>query len=302
MDDRFKGILTFVRVADAGSFAAAAMQTGVTRSAIGKSISKLEDRLKVRLFHRSTRSQSLTESGRQFYEHCKTLLAELEAAELALDSTRSTPTGNLRVSVPTLFGRHVIAPVLAELVNQNPEIALELSFSDKVIDLVKEGFDLAIRVGTLPDSSTIASRLLGYQSFELCASPSYITKHGMPTSITDFANHIGIVYSSNGWESPWLACDNDGNLRELPIKRKFRFDDVQTIADATQSGLGISRLPGWLISEAIVSGKLVQINSVHHILKTEISIVWPQTRYMSSKMRIAIDTLVEKVAPILLTK
>ncbi len=294
MDERLKGILTFVQVADAGNFAAAA-QMRVTRSAVGKSIARLELRLGVRLFHRSTRQQCLTESGQLFYQRCKKLLAELDAAENALDVDRDTPAGRLRVSAPQLFGRHCVAPVLTALSLRYPGIDLEISFSDRVVDLLQEGFDLAIRIGLLPDSSTLTARSLGSQHFVLCASPTYLAKHGMPVSIEDFSTHRGIVYASTGPEAPWLSMDGNGILRELAVQRRFRFDDVQAIADAAIAGVGIARLPSWLIVESLSRNELILIDKVQHTLATEIHVVWPHTRYLSSKARVAIDALTTEI-------
>jgi DNA-binding transcriptional LysR family regulator len=295
MDERLKGILTFVQVADAGNFSAAAAQMRVTRSAVGKSIARLEHRLGVRLFHRSTRQQSLTESGQLFYQRCKKLLAELDAAEDALDVDREAPAGRLRISVPQLFGRRCVAPVMTALALRHPRIDLEISFSDRVVDLLQEGFDLAIRIGQLPDSSTLAARSLGMQHFVLCASPTYLAKHGMPLSIEDFSHHIGIVYASTGPEAPWYAVDESGAPRELAVQRRVRFDDVQAIADAATAGVGIARLPSWLIAESLASRELVLIDHVQHTLATEIQVVWPHTRFLSSKARVAIDALTQQI-------
>src|SRR5262249_22818153 len=154
--ERLTGIAAFVQAVEAGSFAVAAGRMGLTRSAVGKSIARLEQRLGVRLFHRTTRRQSLTEDGQAYYERCVRALAEIDAAEAALDSGRRAPAGCLRVTAPVLFGRYCVAPVLLELARRYSGLAIEMSFSDRVVDLLEEGFDLAIRVGTLSDSTSLA--------------------------------------------------------------------------------------------------------------------------------------------------
>ena len=194
MSERLQGIDAFVQAVEAGSFAQAAERMRLTRSAVGKSIARLERRLGVRLFHRTTRRQSLTEDGQAYYERCKRALAELEDAEAALDNGRREPSGRLRVSVPVLFGRHCVAPVLTRLARQYPRLEVEIAFSDRVVDLLEEGFDLAVRVGDLRDSSTLAARRLGTQHLAICAAPSYLDAHGWPRTIEELSHvmHRGI--------------------------------------------------------------------------------------------------------------
>jgi DNA-binding transcriptional LysR family regulator len=295
MDERLSGIQAFVRTVEAGSFARAAERLGLTRSAVGKSVASLERRLGARLFHRTTRAQSLTEDGQAFYERCRRALDEIDAAAAALDAGRREPTGRLRVSVPLLFGRHCVAPVLARLASGHPRLNVEIAFSDRMVDLFEDGFDLAVRAGALHDSPNLAARRLGAQSFVMCAAPAYLARRGRPVCAEDFAKLTALTYSRAGAEQPWEVPDADGRRQRLPIERHLRFGDVQAIADAALAGIGIARLPRWLITSRLKSGELVLLMDGVEVETSEIHAVWPHSRYLPSKTRAAIDALVAEV-------
>ncbi len=288
----------FVQAADAGSFALAAERMRVTRSAIAKSIARLERRLGTRLFHRTTRKQTLTEQGQAYYERCKRALAELDAAEAVFDDGRREPAGTLRVSAPVIFGRHYVAPVLTALANRHARLTIELSFSDRVIDLLKDGFDLAVRLGQLRDSATLSARRLVTDRFVLCASPAYLARRGHPQSPDDFAGHTGILYMYPGRETPWQMRDANGKLKELRVERRLRFDDVQAIADAAIAGAGIARLPRWLVAPYLPAGELVLLPETEGEME-QLHAVWPNTRYLPAKTRAAIDALAKEI-PVML--
>ena len=298
-NDRLTGIDTFVSAVDAGSFALAAERLGLSRSAVGKAIARLEGRLGTRLFHRTTRQQNLTEDGQAYYERCVRALSELDAAEAALASGRREPRGRLRVSAPLLFGRHCVAPVLTALGREYPKLQVEMSLSDRVVDLVEDGFDLAVRIGPLRDSATLAARLLGSQAMGICAAPSYLARHGMPASVADFASHAAIVYGSNGQSAQWRIRDADGETRDATIDARLRFDDVQVIADAAVAGHGLAWLPCWLMAPYLRNGTLTLVTNSRRTVASEIHAVWPQSRYLPSKTRVAIDALVAHVPQLL---
>jgi DNA-binding transcriptional LysR family regulator len=295
MRERLNGIVAFVQSVETGSFAQAAERMQLTRSAVGKSVARLEEQLGVRLFHRTTRRQSLTEDGQAYYERCVRVLAELDAAEAAFDTGRREPTGRLRVSVPVVFGRHCVAPVLLRLARKYPGLAVEVSFSDRVVDLMEEGFDLAVRIGTLPDSGSLAARRLGSQRMAICAAPSYLAEHGHPRDVEDFNGHTGIVYGRAGQIAPWPVRDGTGSIREPRIEGRLRFDDLQAIADAAVSGAGLAWLPCWLLAPHVRAGELILVIDSQRVLATDIHAVWPQTRHLSSKVRAAIDVLVAEI-------
>jgi DNA-binding transcriptional LysR family regulator len=295
MTDRLSGVLSFVQAAEAGSFALAAQRMGLSRSAIGKSIARLEERLGTRLFQRTTRRQSLTDEGQAFYERCARALAELEAAEAALDSGRHAPTGRLRVSAPVLFGRHCAAPLLWELARQHPGLEVELSFTDRVIDLIEDGYDMAVRVAPLANHAGLTARRLGVQEMVVCAAPSYLARHGRPTTLEELDGHEAVVYGLNGVSKPWRFPDGRGGEKLVSVPSRLRFDDVETLADAAVQGAGLAWLPCWLVAERVRGGQLVLLLEEERRYGNEIYAVWPQNKHLPSKVRAAIDVLVARI-------
>jgi len=293
--DRLNGVSAFVEVVDAGSFSIAAVRLRVTRSAITKTIARLEQRLGVRLFHRTTRRQSLTDDGQAYYEHCVRALRELNAAEEAFDSGRKEPVGRLKVSAPVLFGRHCVVPVLLTLTGVYPRLELEISFTDRVVDLVGEGFDLAVRIGELPDSTNLIARRLGAQRMAIYASPSYLERRGRPADIADLTQHTAIAYGRNGYEARWRMCNVDGGISEIRIPARLRFDDLEAIADAAVAGAGLAWLPCWLVAGHVRTGELALVMDSERVMATEIHAVWPIAQRLPSKTRLAIDALVTQL-------
>ncbi|ASL42283.1 HTH-type transcriptional regulator DmlR [Burkholderia sp. AD24] len=260
MRDRLSGIAAFVNAAEAGSFALAAERMHLSRSAVGKTIARLEEQLGTRLFHRTTRSQSLTEDGHAFYERCVRALAELDAGEATLTAGRQDPQGRLHVSMPVLFGRRCVAPILLELAQRYPKLELQISFTDRVMDLVEEGIDLVVRSGPLNRAPAgLVARRLGEQILALCAAPAYLAQHGTPQTVADLQRHEGIFYAHGRREAVWLLPDNDAVLQNIVIPHRLRFDDLETILAATVAGAGIACLPCWLIADAMASGALVKV-------------------------------------------
>ncbi|WP_332778071.1 LysR family transcriptional regulator [Polaromonas sp.] len=299
MNDRLSGIEEFVAAVEAGSFALAARRRQLTRSAVAKSIARLEARLGTRLFLRTTRSQSLTEDGQAYYERCQRVLAELDAADASMDAARRTPTGCVRLSMPVLFGRLCIGPLLLELARRHPQLALEASFSDRRSDLVEEGIDLAVRSGPLPDSTALVARRLGVQRMVMCAAPAYLDAHGWPRGMDELAGHQGIVYGRGGQIKPWEFHDARGLRVEVPIASRFCFDDLQMIASAAQAGVGLARLPVWLVADALREGSLVQLFDEPQPFGYELHAVWPSTRYLPLKTRVVVDLMLQKLPPLL---
>ena len=292
---RLVGIDVFVEVVESGSFSRAAQRLGLTRSAVAKSIGRLEQRLDTRLFQRTTRSQTLTEDGHAFHERCARALGELEAAEASLRTGRHEPGGVLRVAAPVLFGRHCVAPLLVDLVERHPRLALDMTFGDPVIDLVAEGIDLAVRIGELPDSSSLASRQVGIQRMGIWAAPGYLARHGRPASVDALADHVGILYGRPDRDFPWRVRDDDGRERDVRIGSRLRLDDLETIVDAAKSGAGLAWLPCWLVARLARAGELELVIGGDRVPAAPIHAVWAQTRYLPAKTRAAIDALVAGV-------
>jgi DNA-binding transcriptional LysR family regulator len=299
MSERLSGVAEFVDVVDAGSFAAAGERLGVTRSAVAKTVARLEQRLGVRLLQRTTRSLSLTDEGHAYYEQCRRVLGELSAVEAALDHGRREPSGRLRISAPVLFGRQCVAPVMRRLVEQHPRLNVELSFSDRVSDLVEDGFDLAVRIGTLPDHGTLVARRLGVQHMGICASPAYLARHGKPKDFDELAAHTGIAYGRAGQSAPWRMRTADGVVRECRLASRLWFDDLLAIADAAAAGAGLAWLPCWLMAPYLNEGRLEIVMDSKSVLGGEVHVVRQKSRHMPSKVRVAVDALVADISTML---
>lgn len=295
MQDRLGGIAAFVQAAEAGSFALAADRLHLSRSAVGKTIARLEERLGVRLFQRTTRHLSLTEEGQAYYEHCVRALAELEAAEGELEQGRLEPSGRLRISLPQLFGRRCVLPLLLGLARRHPRLELDLSFSDRVADLVEDGFDLAVRIGSLADSSGLKARPLGEFVFGLYAAPAYLAANGRPRALEDLGAHTGLAYGRAGRFAHWSFVDAEGRAHRVAPGRRLHFDDLEAIRDAALAGIGLARLPRWLVEDAVREGVLAAVLPGHASEPHAVHAVWPASRHVPSKVRAAIDALVAGV-------
>ncbi|OWQ38801.1 LysR family transcriptional regulator [Pseudomonas fluorescens] len=276
---RFDGVELFLQVVESGNLTEAAERLNLTRSAVGKGLARLEARLGTCLLQRSTRRQRLTEDGQAYYEHCLRALAELEAAESVLESGRQQPRGRLRVSVPLAFGHHYAAPALWALMDSYPELELDLCFSDRMIDLVQEGFDIAVRIGPLPDTDRLSARRLGQQVMGLAASPAYLQRKGAIESIEDLAAHRGIAYRSNTAQRSRLVSP-------------LILDDLQAVADAAIAGVGLAWLPSWLIAHYALRGQLQAVLPSYREQPAPIHVIWPTAAHMPAKTRCAIDALV----------
>lgn len=276
---RFDGVELFLQIVESGNLTEAAERLNLTRSAVGKGLARLEARLGTCLLQRSTRRQRLTEDGQAYYEHCLRALAELEAAESVLESGRQQPRGRLRVSVPLAFGHHYAAPALWALMDSYPELEIDLCFSDRMIDLVQEGFDMAVRIGPLPDTDRLSARRLGQQAMGLAASPAYLQRKGAIGSIEDLAAHRGIAYRSNTAQRSRLASP-------------LIVDDLQAVADAAIAGVGLAWLPSWLIAHYALRGQLQAVLPSYREQPAPIHVIWPTAAHMPAKTRCAIDALV----------
>ncbi|AWV73947.1 transcriptional regulator%2C LysR family [Enterobacter hormaechei] len=299
MTDTLKDIPVFVASVEAGSFAQAAVRLHLSRSAVGKSIARLEERLGVCLFHRTTRSQRLTDNGALFYERCLRALEEIRGAESQLETGKHQVNGRLRVAVPVLFGRQCIAPLLIELAQEHPGLELEMSFSDRVVDLVEEGFDMAVRNGALADSSVLVARRLGEHRMVLCAAPDYLLKNGQPQTVDDLRQHTAINYTRAGRVLPWQLMDYDGTSRTFIPRSSLNMDDLQAICDAALAGHGLAWLPCWMVIKEIQQGDLVPLLKQAPDVRFDVHAVWQQTPHLPLRVRIAIDMLVKRLPAVM---
>jgi DNA-binding transcriptional LysR family regulator len=295
MRDSLDGVAVFVEAVEAGGFARAAERLALTRSAVGKTIARMEARLGVRLFHRTTRSQSLTEDGQIYYERCLRALEELRAGEALLESGRREVSGRLKVSMPVLFGRYCVEPVLLELAQEHAKLELDLRFSDSVVDLIAEGFDLAIRNRVPGEGNGLRARKIASQRKVVCAAPSYVATQGAPTDVAALASHDALVYWRNDQPFPWTLRDRNGEMIEAQLKWRLRFDSQEAIVDAAVSGMGIACVPSWLVRSHIDAGDLVPLLEPFPSIPLDTYAVWPAARHMPMRLRVTIDTLAARL-------
>ncbi|MDX3927085.1 MAG: LysR family transcriptional regulator [Shinella sp.] len=297
--EQLKGISIFVEVVDAGGFSAAAERLHLTRSAVGKTIARLEQRLGVRLFNRTTRAQSLTDEGRFFYERCLRAVEEIRIGEALLETGKREVRGRLRVSMPVLFGRHCVAPILTGLLDEHPGLELDLSFSDRIVDLTEDGFDLAIRNGPLRGNPDLMTRSIARQRMIVCASPDYLKKHGVPRTLEDVMQHQGIVYRRGSEDRAWSFPTASGAVRDILPRSRLRLDDLASIADAAAEGRGLAWLTCWLARDRLASGELVKVLTDMMPSVFEAHAVWLRSPVMLPKVRLAIDTLARELPPLM---
>ncbi|RVB73632.1 MULTISPECIES: LysR family transcriptional regulator [unclassified Mesorhizobium] len=290
--DRLTSMAVFVKTVDLGSFAATAAALDLSGPMVGKHVRFLEERLGVRLINRTTRRQSLTDFGRAYYERCRMVIAEAEAADALAADQLSEPRGKLRVIMPVHFGRRCVAPILLELAQQYPSLELDLSFSDPLADLAEDGCDLAIRTGDLEDQAGVMARRIARQRMVVCASPSYLEMHGWPQQIGDLGSHQAIIYRRSGRVvQPWLFPRNGQPALEVMPVSRLRLDDLDAIADVAAAGMGLAWLPYWLVRERIQAGALVPLLPEQPGFLYDAYALWLQTPHLPLKVRLAVDAL-----------
>lgn len=290
--DRLESMAVFVKAVDLGSFAAAAVALDLSGPMVGKHVRFLEERLGVRLLNRTTRRQSLTDFGRAYYERCRLVLAEAEAADALAADQFSEPRGKLRVTMPAHFGRHCVTPVLLKLARQYPMLELDLSLSDRLADLAEDGYDLAIRTGTLDDKAGVIARRVARQGMVVCAALSYLRIHGEPRRIENLADHQAIVYRRLGQVvQPWLFVREGQPTLEITPTGRLRLDDLDAIADAAADGMGLAWLPWWLVRDRIQAGALMALLPDQPKYLYDCHALWLQTPHLPLKVRLAVDAL-----------
>lgn len=289
--DRFRGIAYFVTAAKHQSFTSAADELGISKSALGKSIAKLEATLHTTLFHRTTRKLSLTTEGEAYLSSCQEALATLEMAEQAVQSKFSSPSGRVRIDMPAAFGKSVIMPILLQLAERFPELKLTLTFNDKVVDPIDAGFDLAIRFGPVKDSTELVAKSLNGQKLILVAAKQYLAKYGEPTSLADLANHRCVVAWRGGRSLHWLVKAADGHDIRFHPTPFHQISDGDAMVDACIAGAGIIQFPESLLRTSLNSGQLIAILPQLTPATTELHLVWPKTRHLMPTVRYIIDEL-----------
>ncbi|WAC75777.1 LysR family transcriptional regulator [Roseateles sp. SL47] len=294
--DSLNGFVVFVQVAETRSFVAAGRLLGVSASAVGKSVVRLEEKLGVRLFHRSTRSVTLTAEGTLFLERSRRILAEIEAAELELSEASASPRGRLRVSLPLVSS--LVLPVLGDFMRQYPEIELDLDFTDRMVDVIEEGFDAVVRTGE-PSDSRLSARRLGTFRSMLVASPDYLAKRGTPKAPTDLLSHTCLHYRfpNSGKLETW-ALRRPAGETELQLPPSMICNNIETRVCFALQGLGIAYLPDFSIRQPLADGRLLQVLADHVERTGVFHVLWPASKHPSPKVRALVDFLCAQVFPV----
>ncbi len=295
--DSLNSLAVFVQAAESKSFTDAGRLLGVSSSSIGKSIARMEARLGVRLFHRSTRSITLTSEGTQFLERCRRILGEIEAAELELSQASSLPSGRLRISVPAL--NELLMPVLIDFMRHYPAIELDVDFSDRMVDVIEEGFDAVLRTGA-PQDSRLQSRRLGNGfGLILVGAPSYFARHGVPATPADLTRHACLLhrFPATGKLERWPLRMPAG-ASEIALPNTLVCTTVDSLLMATRQGMGISCLPDFLVRDGPARGELRQILTDHTEHRSDFWKLWPYGRQVLPKLRALIDHVSQHLFPV----
>lgn len=287
---RYTEMRSFVLVAEKGSFAAAALTEGVTPVVMGRRLNAMEKRLGVQLVHRSTRGLTLTDLGEQFLEQCVHVLRDFDAAESSVSAGRKAVTGRLVVSAPAAFGRQHVAPHILAFKTRYPELKLSFNFTDSVIDLVSEGYDMAIRVGEVMDPTYVAIRLFPNRRV-LCGTPEYFQRYGVPETPEDLVNHNCLAFNLQGGQQRGWIFMRDGRPFAVRVDGDLDCNDGELLFNWVKQGLGIGWRSTWEIQAELKQGTLITVLDEYAVPDYDIQAVYPQQRYLPAKVRYFIDHL-----------
>jgi len=296
--ENLTGMGIFARVAEAKNFSEAARRLGLSKSVVSKQVARLERSLGARLMNRTTRRLSLTEAGTAFYEHCARMVAEAEAAELAVTRLSLAPRGVLRVSSPAAFGHLHLAPAIPEFLRRYPELAVELVMNDRMVDLAEEGFDLAIRLTEEPAPNLVARRIAPVR-WVVCATPEYLRQHGKPKTPADLARHNCLYYSYQGSGDQWRFSGPRGEV-SVNVSGNFRVNNSEAVREAALGHLGIALLPTFAAGQELQSGRLVPLLTDYGPLGAigkNVYCVYLSHRQVSPKLRAFVDFFAERFGP-----
>jgi DNA-binding transcriptional LysR family regulator len=297
MKDRLNGMRVFAQVVEAKSFSAAADKLGMSKSLASRHVSALERALSVKLLNRSTRKLSLTEAGALFYEHCARIVQEAELAEERLSRTQSEPAGLVKVTAVQAFAVRHVLPALSEFFQRYPKIRVELSCSNRSLDLGDEGFDLGIRVSFSPDPNLVARKLATNRAV-VCASPAYVERHGMPRRIEDLGKHECVLFPALAPKGVWTLRSGRRKY-SVPVKGVLETDDMDAVRSAVVAGLGIGILPVYMVGDALQQKQLVPLLRQFQIVpESAIYLVYLPNRTLSSRVRALIDFLADRFGPV----
>ena len=293
--DRLHCMSIFVQVADTGNFSQVARDQGLSASVVSKYVATLEDQLGVRLLNRTTRSLSLTEIGTEYLLRCRQILDDVENADQAATSLQVEPRGLLRINAPMSFGFLHLGGLIARFTERFPELEIDIELNDRFVDVVHEGFDVALRIGVLKDSALIA-RKLAPVSRVCCGSPDYLKLHGTPGHPNDLAHHKGLYYGHRGWIEDWKFVGKDGEFSsQAEVLMKSNNGDI--LKAAAVAGAGLVTMPTFITWDEVATGKMVPLLTNYHLEEMALYAVYPPTHNLSAKVRVFIDYLVDTFGP-----
>lgn len=293
--DRFRAVQAFAKVVEFGSFARAAERLGTSTSAVSRLVADLEAHLDARLMNRTTRRLSLTEVGQSFYERSVQLLADLEEAEDSARAVAVAPRGVLRLSCGVSFGERFLAPAIAEFSTRHRDIVFDLDLSDRAVDLVEEGFDLAIRIGSVVHQGLV-SRRLGWTTPVCCASPAYLARHGTPRTPAELAGHDILSYTLVPLPQVWRFESSAGARHELRVATRHRANNGRMLAALASAGLGVAIEPDFIVAPEVRAGTLVRLLPEYTLPRSPISAVYPSRRHLSAKVSSFVGFLADRYA------
>ena len=285
----WQGVSEFVSVAELGSFTRAARALDLSVAQVSREVTRLEQRLHVQLLYRTTRQLTLTESGQLYLQHCRQLLDGLDEAERALSLHQAVPQGRLKLTAPVAYGESHIAPLITAFLQQYPALDIQLNLSNQVLDLVAEGYDLAIRLGHLAESSLVARRLASRRQ-HVCAAPAYLQRHGLPNSLSELDGHNCLLGSNDFWH-----LQEGGKRRLLRVKGSLRCNSGHALTHAALQGVGIVQLPDYYVARHLHSGALVELLTAYREPDEGIWALYPHNRQLSPKVRMLVDYLAERL-------
>lgn len=291
--DRFEEMHTFVRVVEAGSLSAAADRLDIAKSAVSRRLAELEARLGVQLLNRTTRRINLTDSGRQFYQRCQRILADLDETEQQVSSEHAELRGTIRIAAPLSFGITHLAPVLDDFLTEHGEVSLDLDLNDRLVNLMDEAVDLAIRIGRLEDSSLVARRLAPAR-LVVCASPGYLRQHGEPRHPNELVHHQGLTYSYISEGQLWQFIQPDGSPLSVRVPYRMRANNGDVLLRAAIDGLGILATTTFIAYDAINQGLLKPILCDYTLKEANVYAIYPAQRHLPRRVRLLIDYLVSR--------